>query len=130
VGFDLPAVALPFVHEVRMDEADGFRPQAEVRPGVPSRDQLELKLVEGRLRVKMVVTPWGMPRRWRRPPAVYLASGEWLRWQVNYRFSWPMARGGAWTYRLDTLNIAHSVVSPNVFRGTPPRTVTELAALR
>lgn len=38
-----------------------------------------------------------MPLRDWRHPAVQLAPGEWLRWQINYRF------GGCtnWTYRLE-----------------------------
>jgi hypothetical protein len=130
LGFHLPEASLPFVHSVLMDEADRFEPHQELQPGVPSRSELDLKLVQGRLRVHLVVTPWGMPRRWRRPPAAHLASGDWMRWQVNYRFSWPMARGGAWSYRLDTLNIAHGAVPADIFLSIPPRTVSELAHLR
>ena len=42
--------------------------------------------------------PGGVPRRDWRPSAVRLTPGQWLRWQINYRF------GGCtnWTYRLDT----------------------------
>jgi hypothetical protein len=75
-----------------------------------------------------MVNPFGMPRRWRRPPAVRLAPGEWLRWQINYRFigSW----GGEWAYRLDTLNLACGLVRADVFLGTPTRQVDERAYLR
>ncbi len=45
-----------------------------------------------------------MPRGWRRLPAVRLSPGQWLRWQINYRFAYPTALSGGWTYRLDTLS--------------------------
>jgi hypothetical protein len=56
-----------------------------------------------------------------------LAHGEWLRWQVNYRFS---GRLGDWTYRLDTLNISHGQAPTDLFLGTPAHQVSELAHLR
>ena len=69
-----------------------------------------------------------MPRRWRRPPAVRIAPGDWLRWQVNYRFAG--AHGGEWTYRLDTLNVTYGPAPVNLFLGHPSHRVSELAALR
>jgi len=43
----------------------------------------------------------------------------------------PAARGGAWTYRLDTLNLAHAAqVRAQVFLGEPTHRVDELAHLR
>ncbi|MFJ1560592.1 hypothetical protein [Streptomyces mirabilis] len=87
-----------------------------------------LREVDGLLRVQLVATPFGMPRRWRRPPAVRLARGEWLRWQINYRFTG--SSGGEWAYRLDTLNIVHGPARPDLFLGTPTRYVNELASLR
>jgi hypothetical protein len=68
-------------------------------------------------------------RRWRRPPAVRLARGEWVRWQVNYRFSnsWE----GGWTYSLETLNVVHGPAgSRELFLGEPTYQVSELASLR
>ncbi|MFF1747797.1 hypothetical protein [Streptomyces mirabilis] len=64
----------------------------------------------------------------RRSPAARLAPGEWLRRQVNYRFAGT--HGGDWTYRLDTLNVAHGSATIDLFLGTPTRHVDELAALR
>jgi hypothetical protein len=130
VGFVLPARGLPVVHTVAMSEADGFEPHESLVDGEPGSDLVLLTEVEGRLRVELVVTPFGMPRRWRRVPAVRLLPGEWLRWQVNYRFSWPMTRGGAWTYRLDTLNVAYCPGTVDVFTGVPTRYVDERARLR
>ncbi|MEV8510684.1 hypothetical protein [Dactylosporangium sp. NPDC051484] len=130
VGFVLPSSVCPAVHEVLMDEAQDFEPRMSMRDGEPDRAAVELKEADDRLRVEMRVTPSGMPRRWRRPPAVWLAGGEWVRWQVNYRFSWPLAAGGAWSYRLDTLNVAYAPTSVDVFTGVPARHVDERAHLR
>lgn len=129
-GFVLPALTCPAVHEVRMDESEDFRPRESLRAGVPDRSGVRLREVDGRLRVELVVTPFGMPPRWRRPPGVWLTRGDWVRWRVNYRFSWPMARGGAWSYRLDTLNLAYGPVPAEVFLGVPTRLVDEQGHLR
>jgi hypothetical protein len=118
----------PFVHEVLMDEHD-FQPRFSAHEGVPDSDSgVLLRENDGLLRVQMVVTPFGMPRRWRRPPAVRLAPGEWLRWQVNYRFTGP--HGGEWTYRLDTLNIAYGPAPVDLFLDAPTHYINELAPLR
>ncbi|MEV5764536.1 hypothetical protein AB0L34_08175 [Micromonospora sp. NPDC052213] len=130
VGFVLPTLRCPAVHEVSMDEARGFEPRESSRDGQPDRADVLLKEIDGRLRVELAVTPWGMPRRWRRPPAVWLRRGEWVRWQINYRFSWPMARGGAWSYRMDTLNLAYGPTTVDVFTGNPTRLVDERGLLR
>jgi hypothetical protein len=52
-----------------------------------------------------------------------------MRWQVNYRFSWPMARP-AWSYRLDTLNLAFAPTTVDVFTGSPTHHVDERALPR
>ncbi|MFD7629614.1 hypothetical protein ACFV7Q_26910 [Streptomyces sp. NPDC059851] len=117
-----------------MHEADDFQPRFETRKGLPdsgSDTGVLLHEADGLLRVQLTVTPFGMPRRWRRPPAVRLAHGEWLRWQVNHRFAGTCS--GDWTYRLDTLNIAHGpapTAPTDLFLGTPTRHVDERAALR
>ncbi|MFD9408662.1 hypothetical protein ACFWBN_16830 [Streptomyces sp. NPDC059989] len=52
-----------------------------------------------------------------------------MRWQVNYRFAG--SHGDAWTYRLDTLNLAYGPAAPtDLFMGDPTHHVCELAALR
>ncbi|MER5890593.1 hypothetical protein ABT160_42775 [Streptomyces sp. NPDC001941] len=130
-AFPLPLLAPPYVHEVLLREADGFQPRFVTREGLPdSVADIGVVLREdgGKLRVQPAVTPFGLPRRWRRPPAVRLARGEWLRWQVNYRFTGT--HGGEWTYRLDTLNIAYGTAAADLFLGTPTRSFSELAALR
>lgn len=130
VAFPLPMTAAPVLHEVRVSEGEDFAPHASATATVPE-EMVSLQLVDGLLRVRLEPTPFGMPRRWRRPPAVRLAPGEWVRWQVNYRFSYPAARGGAWTYRLDTLNLAHAAhVPPDIFFDEPTYRVDELAHLR
>jgi len=131
VAFPLPLRQPPFVHDILMDERDDFQPHMTIRDGLPDAGPgsgVLLRDERGLLRVHLAVTPFGMPRRWRRPPAVRLARGDWLRWQINYRFA---GQGdGEWTYRLDTLNIAHGAASADLFLGTPARHVSELAALR
>jgi len=113
-----------------MWERDEFKPRAAIRAGLPGDDDpVFLQEANGLLRVQLTVTPFGMPRRWRRPPAVRLACGEWVRWQVNYRFSnsWE----DDWTYRLDTLNLLYGPAgSRDLFLGEPTYTVSELASLR
>jgi hypothetical protein len=130
VGFVLPSGDYPIAHTIVMHESQEFQPQESLRDGEPSRDQVQLKEVDGRLRVQLVAYPVAAPRRWRRPPAVWLDRGEWLRWQINYRISWPMARGGAWSYRLDTLNLAYGPSPVDVFTGIPSRYADERAYLR
>lgn len=127
-AFQLPAVPPPFTHEVLMHEHDGFQPQSTTREGLrdsTSDSAVLLQEAGGLLRVQLTVTPFGKPRRWRRPPAQRLARGEWLRWQVNYRF----AGNDEWTYRLDTLNIAYGPTQADLFLGTPTHHVDELATL-
>ncbi|WP_326797038.1 hypothetical protein [Streptomyces sp. NBC_01808] len=114
-----------------MHEAEDFQPRFVTHEGLPDSTAdtgVLLREHEGLLRVELVVTPFGMPRRWRRPPAVRLARGEWLRWQVNYRFAGT--HGDEWTYRLDTLNIAYGPTATDLFLSTPTHSVDELATLR
>ncbi|EFL19591.1 hypothetical protein [Streptomyces sp. C] len=125
-AFPLPPRTPPLVHRVLMHEADGFRPRSETHEGPPP--DVLLQEHDGLLRVLPTVTPFGMPRRWRRPPAVRLAPGEWVRWQINHRFANPC--DGDWAYRLDTLNIAHGPAPSNLFLGPPPHYVDERAPLR
>lgn len=130
-AFPLPPGSPPFMHEVRMREAEDFQPRSVTHDSMPDSSTdagVLLREVDGLLRVQLVATPFGMPRRWRRPPAVRLARGEWLRWQINYRFTG--SSGGEWAYRLDTLNIVHGPARPDLFLGTPTRYVNELASLR
>lgn len=106
-----------------MAEADGFEPHEGLRR-VSYRSEVRLRLEDGQLRVELLASAWGRPRRHRRPPAVRLAHGEWLRWQINYRFT---GMNGAWLYRLDTLNLAHGAVPAAAFLGEPPRFIDERA---
>lgn len=133
VGFVLPPATPPFVHEVRMCESEEFRPQHRSvgeLSNAAKDDRVFLRVEgDGRLRVQLALAPFGIPRRLRRPPAVRLTRGEWLRWQINYRFAGG-TRGDQWTYRLDTLNIAHGAVATDRFMGVPARHVDERALLR
>lgn len=84
------------------------------------------------LRVLAQVGPlFGMPPRPRRPPAVRLGAGEWVRWQLNYRFS-SAAGIRDWSYWLDTFNIAYRPVSADrdVFLSAPAVLVDERGPVR
>ena len=126
VGFQLPETRPPLTHTVVMDERDGFESRESTQHEEPDRADVLLQEADGRLRVELVVTPFGMPRRWRRPPAVRLSRGEWVRWQVNYRFSYE----DGWSYRLDTLNLAYGSATPDVFMSAPTHHIDERASLR
>ena len=125
-GFPLPTIQSPLVHTVMMAERDDFESRESLHYGEPDQTEVLLREADGRLRVELVITPFGMPRRWRRPPAVWLSQDEWVRWQVNYRF--PYEDG--WSYRLDTLNLAYGPVSSDIFTGVPTLHVDERASLR
>ncbi|WP_235023971.1 hypothetical protein [Streptomyces sp. WAC05374] len=129
VGFPLPGDADgPFCHYVRMDEWRDFAPEAVIRP----LGDAPVRLLErdGKLSVLPRVNPlYGLPPRKRRPPAVRLAPGEWLRWQLNYRFSSALGIRG-WTYWLDTFNVAYGPVRPGVFLGEPSRLMDETGPVR
>ncbi|MGW2256228.1 hypothetical protein ACWCXH_39800 [Kitasatospora sp. NPDC001660] len=127
VAFRLPIDITSGLHDVSMRESDSFVPHMSVQdlsdPGLVLRES------DGQLRVhRPETTIFSMPRRNRRPPAVQLAPGQWLQWQINFRFvgTW----GGPWSYRLDTFNIAYGPASPEVFLGTPTHRVDERAHLR
>jgi hypothetical protein len=115
-------------HEVVLDERSLFVPRVLVRHVEPADTEVELTEVDGLLRVFLTTTAFGMPHRWRRPPAVRLAAGQWLRWQINYRLPGMCCSDG--TYQQDTLNLAYGKVSTNVFQGTPSRRRDERAYLR
>ena len=125
-GFRLPDIQSPLVHVVLMAEHDGFNPRESLHYGEPDQGEVLLHEAAGRLRVELVIKPFGMPRRWRRPSAVRLSPGEWVRWRVNYRFP----DEDSWSYRLDTLNLAYGPVPSDVFIGTPTLSVDERASLR
>jgi hypothetical protein len=126
IAFPLFSTEAPALHDVVMAEHAAFSPEHTLRPDLPDESELELRLVEGRLRVRISPSPWGMPRRHRRPPAVYLEPGRWLRWQINYRFGMDYG----WEYRLETWNIAFGVSDPGTFLGTPDHIIDERASLR
>lgn len=125
--FLLPPGLSSALHDVAMRESDSFEPHMQVRdlsaPGTILRE------VDGVLRVNPPeATLFAMPRRNRRPPAVRLPPGQWLQWQINYRFVGRC--DGAWSYQLETFNIFFGSAAPDVFLGTPTRRVDERAALR
>ncbi|GLH99998.1 hypothetical protein [Phytohabitans aurantiacus] len=129
-AFHLPAAGAPLIHQVFMHEHEGFRPHGETRAELPAADQVELRQVGERLRVQLVPDASMMPRRNRRPPVIYLRRGEWVRWQINYRSSGTCPCGHEWSYRLDTLSLAHGEIATDAFLAQPPYAVDERAYLR
>lgn len=133
------------MHEVMITERNDFRPiesfGAEPPEREPSFARSGLRLVRADKGVRVELLParlsdtrLGDARRGdlsrTRPAAVWLAPGEWLRWQVNYRSSGPRIDGGRWDYRQDTLNIAVGPADPELFFGEPTRHIDERGFLR
>ncbi|GLY41773.1 hypothetical protein Amsp01_077960 [Amycolatopsis sp. NBRC 101858] len=123
VAFPLPDGAL--LHEVNVDESTGFEPRFTVPDAL---DGVRLREVDGSLAVRLELAPMSRPRRDWRPAPVRLRPGEWLRWQINYRFGSMCSCGAEWRYRLETLNLAYGTVAD--FAGEPTRTVIERGDLR
>lgn len=127
IGFPLPESTGSLVHEVTIAERDGFEPRFEVRP-IADLSGVTLREVDNVLTVQLTPALHGKPRRAWRPRPVRLIPGEWLRWQINYRFGAQCTCGDEWHYRLDTLNLAFG--RPAGFTGRPTRTVDERGSLR
>ena len=119
----------PGVHEVVVREEDGFEPRflpvrAELGAG-----EVSLREEDGRLRVLVHDDARGMPRRGRRPTALRITAGEWVRWQINQRFI-ACACTGRWSYQLLTVNVAYGEIGDSrLFLGVPDRFVDERASL-
>src|SRR5262249_28036517 len=67
-AFRLPPRQPPFVHQIVMDERDGFQPHSTIQVGLPDTNadsNVVLREDNGLLRVQLTVTPYGTPRRWR-----------------------------------------------------------------
>ncbi|WP_128819367.1 MULTISPECIES: hypothetical protein [Streptomyces] len=128
VGFRVPPLSPTVAHVVRMHESDGFDPfdgQEDLR-----KVDVQLREDKGRLRVLPRVQPlFAIPPRPRRPPAVRLVPGQWVRWQLNYRFSSAAGVRG-WSYWLDTFNIAYGPVKADVFLSPPTVLVDEQGPVR
>lgn len=129
IGFALPPPeTTTSAHVIRMHERDGFEPYdtQEDRANV----DVQLREADGRLRILPRVQPlFALPPRPRRPPAVRLAPGQWVRWQLNYRFSSALGIRD-WSYWLDTFNIAYGPVDADVFLSTPTVFINEQGPLR
>ncbi|GAA1183303.1 hypothetical protein F4556_000687 [Kitasatospora gansuensis] len=127
-GFVVPKDRVSAVHVVRMREEGGFQPceSWEALRGVA----LGLREADGRLRVLPRVDPlFGLPPRPRRPPAVRLLPQQWVRWQLNYRFS-SAAGIRDWSYWLDTFNVAYGPADADVFLSAPTVLIDECGPLR
>ncbi|MGW3356912.1 hypothetical protein ACWDFL_16030 [Streptomyces bungoensis] len=127
-GFPLPQLPSELAHFVQVSERDDFEPRSSQRDlrgiGVSLRDEGD------RLRVLARVEPlFGLPPRPRRPPAVRLLPGQWVRWQLNYRFSSAAGIRG-WSYWLDTFNIAYGPTDRDVFLSEPTVIVDECGPVR
>jgi hypothetical protein len=140
-GFRLPARRRSVVHEVMITERNDFQPIESIGAEPPEREPslarsgLRLVRADKGVRVELLLARLGDarlggPSRDRRPQGVWLAPGEWLRWQVNYRSSGPRIDGGRWEYRQDTLNIAVGPADPELFFGEPTRHIDERGFLR
>jgi hypothetical protein len=131
IAFEIFDGPRPLVHEVTMREADGFAPRSSMHPwSSKDRDRVHVKEVDGRLRVQALIPAmFNIPPRRRRPPAVYLQAGQWLRWQLNYRFS-SFAGMADWSYHLHTLNLAYGPAASDAFLGTPALYIDERGPLR
>ncbi|MFF1414555.1 hypothetical protein ACFVX6_33065 [Streptomyces sp. NPDC058289] len=127
-GFALSHDEASFAHVIRMHERDGFEPN-DSREDL-SKVDVQLHEPDGRLRVlPRVQSLFALPPRQRRPPAVRLIPGQWVRWQLNYRFSSALGIRG-WSYWLDTFNIAYGPVNADVFLSTPTVFIDEQGPLR
>lgn len=128
IAFPLPETTSPLAHAVTMREADGFTPRSSALRALPDRGEAQLREKDRRLRVMLVNTQWaGVIRR--RPPAIRLHPGEWVRWQITYRQASYLGRG-PWHYSLVTLNLAFGpVAAEDIFLGTPTKYVDERAQL-
>ncbi|MFF7728537.1 hypothetical protein [Streptomyces sp. NPDC008001] len=111
-----------------MREAEGFSPRMSERDLSRAGLVLREEAGGGALQVgPPEVTHFSAPRRNRRPPKVRLVPGQWVRWQINYRYG---NQGGPWAYRLETFNVAYGAAPADVFLGTPTRSVDERGFLR
>ncbi|MFE4513596.1 hypothetical protein ACFRMQ_05245 [Kitasatospora sp. NPDC056783] len=128
VGFTVPQAWASSAHVVRMCERDGFAPR-ESREELGGVD-VGLREADGRLRVLPRVDPlFGLPPRPRRPPAVRLFPGQWVRWQLNHRFS-SAAGVRDWSYWLDTFNVAYGPADADLFLSAPTVFIDECGPVR
>lgn len=134
IAFPLPVTHRSVVHEVTMDEKHDFQPDFDLTDlpilQPPGRTLAEVSLSENHDTLRVLpVLRYPIPPRPRRPPAVRLRPGQWLRWQLNYRHSSLTGRGD-WQYHQNTLNLAYGPIDPETFLGTPTRLIDERGPLR
>lgn len=113
-----------------MKEANGFHPTSSLRDLPQTRPRMTIEGVsltengERLLVLPIIPALWQIPPRRSRPPAVHLTPGQWIRWQLNYRFSSATGRSD-WTYHLHTLNLAYGPTEAGAFLRTPTHYVDE-----
>jgi hypothetical protein len=127
VAFPLPDQPAPLFHEVVMREEDRFEPRSSVTSELPPRYRLSLTIVGDRLTVRLPAG-FGVPVRTHRPLAS-IERGEWLRWQMNNRFS-SLSGMGDWHYVLQCVNVGFGAVPRDAFLGEPSHRIDERAILR
>ncbi|MEQ4302217.1 hypothetical protein ABNF97_12625 [Plantactinospora sp. B6F1] len=126
-AFPLPADPAPMLHEVVMREENDFVPDVRIVHDLPLRHELGLRLMRDVLRVQLPAG-FGVPVRNHRP-VVTLQHGEWVRWQMNNRYS-SMTGMADWHYVLHTVSIGFGPMARDAFLSEPDYHVDERASLR
>ncbi|MBT0770732.1 hypothetical protein KIH74_17445 [Kineosporia sp. J2-2] len=131
-GLLLPIAAAPLTHDVTMREEEGFRPESsyetsglDAATGRLRHGSVKVRPRGDALSVRLMPFTIGYPPRRRRPPALLIGPGDWVRWVINYRFSGY--RG--WSYSQVTVNLANGKVPLETFLGHPTRTVDDRVSL-
>jgi hypothetical protein len=132
IAFPLPAGFASGLHDVVMREATGFEPDACTADlSEPDLDLgLSVQALGGTLHIRPPERyPGSVVIRSRRPPAVNLQAGQWLRWQINHcMIAWS---GGLSHYMLQTFNVyGGPPPDPEIFFTVPSRQVDERSRLR
>lgn len=97
VGLPLPDVPLDRAHVVWVTERQDFTPE-ESRTDL---DGMPVSLRERGCGLRVFAhSGFGVPLRPRRPPAVWLGPGQWMRWQLHHRHS-SSSGMAEWSYSLD-----------------------------
>jgi len=135
IAFELPPDFAFGLHDIVMREATGFEPQshtgelADAELGEAGLG-LPVQVIGRTLHVRPPERyPGSVVIRNRRPPAVNLDAGQWVRWQINHcLISWS---GGPSHYVLETYNVYFGPPpEPGIFLDTPTRSVDERSRLR
>ena len=130
IAFPLPPDFTSGLHDVVMREATDFEPTERTADLADTELGLPLQAVGGSLHIRPPERyPGSVIIRNRRPPAVNLDAGQWLRWQINHcLIAWS---GGPSHYVLQTFNVYFGPPpGPRIFLSTPARSLDERSRLR